>query len=87
MSKLFTTQEIAAIYGVDVSCVRQWCRREGLEPAVRGGRGRGKTALFDPDEVARWIVEDRLLWGDSIASIDIEDIALEWLKTHRGPAA
>lgn len=43
--------------------------------------------MFDPDEVARWIVEDRLLWGDSIASIDIEDIALEWLKTHRGPAA
>jgi hypothetical protein len=52
--RLMTTLEVAAFLSIPVATVRQW-RYMGVGPrAFKVGR----HLRYDPDEVARWLVED-----------------------------
>lgn len=49
------TYAVACLYGVELSTVRVWCRREGVQFATRHSRRRKLERLGVPDRARRVI--------------------------------
>jgi hypothetical protein len=53
-AELLTIAALATELGIPRGSIRKAVERHGLVPTIRGARGRGKAARFDPAAVRAW---------------------------------
>jgi DNA-binding transcriptional MerR regulator len=94
---MLTTEEVSGACGLDPQILREWINNGLIEPAMRGGKGRGRSHRFSDKQavgIARATVFYLSKWGlsrDGIKSIvsDMEetpDGAMRaWIERVRDP--